>query len=87
VLERLMAAVHRYEVAVNQVTGDGIMVLFGAPIAHEDHAVRVCYAVLAMQDTICRCTEDLCRTHGIEVRIRLGLNSGEVPAHFRFGKL
>ena len=49
VLERLMAAVHRYEGTVNQVMGDGIMALFGAPIAHEDHAVRACYAALAMQ--------------------------------------
>ena len=50
VLERMMAAVHRYEGTVNQVMGDGIMALFGAPIAHEDHAVRACYAALAMQD-------------------------------------
>ena len=50
VLERMMAAVHRYEGIVNQVMGDGIMALFGAPIAHEDHAVRACYAALAMQE-------------------------------------
>ena len=49
VLERMMAAVHRYEGTVNQVMGDGIMALFGAPLAHEDHAVRACYAALAMQ--------------------------------------
>ena len=49
VLERMMEAVHRYEGTVNQVMGDGIMALFGAPIAHEDHAVRACYAALAMQ--------------------------------------
>src|SRR5262249_23742114 len=52
VLERMMAAVHRYEGTVNQVMGDGIMALFGAPIAHEDHAVRACYAALAMQDSV-----------------------------------
>src|SRR5262245_11513910 len=52
VLERLMAAVHRYEGTVNQIMGDGIMALFGAPIAHEDHAVRACYAALAMQEAI-----------------------------------
>jgi adenylate/guanylate cyclase family protein len=52
VLERMMAAVHRYEGTVNQVMGDGIMALFGAPIAHEDHAVRACYAALAMQAAI-----------------------------------
>jgi predicted ATPase len=52
VLERMMAAVHRYEGAVNQVMGDGVMALFGAPIAHEDHAVRACYAALAMQAAV-----------------------------------
>ncbi len=50
VLERLMAAVHRFEGTVNQVMGDGIMALFGAPLAHEDHAVRACYAALHMQE-------------------------------------
>jgi class 3 adenylate cyclase/tetratricopeptide (TPR) repeat protein len=78
VLERMMEAVHRYEGTVNQVMGDGIMALFGAPIAHEDHAVRACYAALAMQESIRRYTEDLRRTHGVEVQIRVGLNSGEV---------
>jgi class 3 adenylate cyclase len=48
VLERMMAAVYRYEGTVNQIMGDGIMALFGAPLAHEDHAVRACYAALAM---------------------------------------
>src|SRR5262245_46487692 len=52
VLERLMGAVHRYEGTVNQVLGDGIMALFGAPLAHEDHAARACYAALAMQSAI-----------------------------------
>jgi class 3 adenylate cyclase/tetratricopeptide (TPR) repeat protein len=78
VLERMMAAVHRYEGTVNQVLGDGIMALFGAPVAHEDHAVRACYAALAMQEAIRRYTEELRRAHGIEVQIRVGLNSGEV---------
>jgi class 3 adenylate cyclase len=49
VLERMMDAVHRYEGTVNQVMGDGIMALFGAPLAHEDHAVRACYAALSVQ--------------------------------------
>src|SRR5262249_2201174 len=49
VLERMMDAVHRYEGTVNQVMGDGIMALFGAPLAHEDHAVRTCYAALWMR--------------------------------------
>ena len=47
-----MEAVHRYEGTVNQVMGDGIMALFGAPLAHEDHAVRACYAALRMQETV-----------------------------------
>jgi predicted ATPase/class 3 adenylate cyclase len=78
VLERLMAAVHRYEGTVNQVMGDGIMALFGAPIAHEDHAMRACYAALAMQETMRRYSEEMRRAHGIEVQIRVGLNSGEM---------
>jgi class 3 adenylate cyclase len=78
VLERLMEAVHRYEGTVNQVMGDGIMALFGAPLAHEDHAVRACYAALAMQQAIHSYTAEVRRDHGIEVQIRVGLNSGEV---------
>ena len=78
VLERLMAAVHRYEGTVNQVMGDGIMALFGAPLAHEDHAVRACYAALAMQEAMRRYSAEVRRTHGVEVQIRVGLNSGEV---------
>src|SRR5882672_20463 len=78
VLERMMEAVHRYEGTVNQVMGDGIMALFGAPLAHEDHAVRACYAALAMQEAIRRYTAEVRREHGIEIQIRVGLNSGEV---------
>jgi class 3 adenylate cyclase len=78
VLDRMMAAVHRYERTVNQVMGDGIMALFGAPIAHEDHAVRACYAALAMQDAIRHYSDEVRRVHGIEVHIRVGLNSGAV---------
>jgi len=78
VLEHMMDAVHRYEGTVNQVMGDGIMALFGAPIAHEDHAVRACYAALGMQTAIRRYSEDLRRTQGLEVQIRIGLNSGVV---------
>ena len=78
VLERMMDAVHRYEGTVNQVMGDGIMALFGAPIAHEDHAVRACYAALRMQDSIRRYAEEVRHAHGINVQIRVGLNSGEV---------
>ena len=78
VLEHLMAAVHRYEGTVNQVMGDGIMALFGAPLAHEDHAVRACYAALHMQEAIGRYAEALRRQQGLDVQIRVGLNSGEV---------
>jgi class 3 adenylate cyclase/tetratricopeptide (TPR) repeat protein len=78
VLGRMMEAVHRYEGTVNQVMGDGIMALFGAPVAHEDHAVRACYAALDMQASMRRYTEEVRRAHGIELQIRVGLNSGEV---------
>ena len=78
VLEHMMAAVHRYEGTVNQVMGDGIMALFGAPIAHEDHAVRACYAALAMQEALQRYAEEVRRTQGLLVQMRVGLNSGEV---------
>jgi class 3 adenylate cyclase/tetratricopeptide (TPR) repeat protein len=78
VLERMMEAVHRYEGTVNQVMGDGIMALFGAPIAHEDHAVRACYAALRMQESVKRYAEDVRKVDGVPIRIRVGLNSGEV---------
>jgi class 3 adenylate cyclase/tetratricopeptide (TPR) repeat protein len=78
VLERMMEAVHRYEGTVNQVMGDGIMALFGAPVAHEDHAVRACYAALRMQETVKRYAEEVHRAQGIPLQIRVGLNSGEV---------
>ena len=78
VLEHMMEAVHRYEGTVNQVMGDGIMALFGAPLAHEDHAVRACYAALRMQESVKRYEEEARRTHGVNVQIRVGLNSGEV---------
>jgi class 3 adenylate cyclase len=78
VLERMMAAVHRYESTVNQVMGDGIMALFGAPIAHEDHAVRACYAALAMQAAVGRYAEEVRRAQGLAVQMRVGLNAGEV---------
>ena len=78
VLEHMMEAVHRYEGTVNQVMGDGIMALFGAPLAHEDHAVRACYAALRMQESVKRYAEGVRRTEGIPIQIRVGLNSGEV---------
>ncbi len=78
VLERMMEAVHRYEGTVNQVMGDGIMALFGAPLAHEDHAVRACYAALRLQDVVKRYSDTLRRAQGVEVQVRIGLNSGDV---------
>src|SRR5262245_31549804 len=77
-LQRMMDAVHRFEGTVNQVLGDGIMALFGAPVAHEDHAVRACYAALAMQAALRRYAEEVRRSHGLEMQMRVGLNSGEV---------
>ncbi len=78
VLTLMMDAVHHYEGTVNQVMGDGIMALFGAPLAHEDHAVRACYAALRMQDAVRHYSEELRRAQGVEVQIRVGVNSGEV---------
>jgi class 3 adenylate cyclase/tetratricopeptide (TPR) repeat protein len=78
VLERMMAAVHRYEGTVNQVMGDGIMALFGAPLAHEDHAVRACYAALRIQEAVKQYATEVQRTHGVPLHIRVGLNAGEV---------
>ena len=78
VLVRMIDAVHAYEGTVNQVMGDGIMALFGAPVAHEDHGVRACYAALRMQATIRTYAEEMQRVAGIPIQIRIGLNSGEV---------
>jgi hypothetical protein len=78
VMDRMMEAVHRYEGTVNQVMGDGIMALFGAPLAHEDHAIRACYAALVMQEALRHHSAEVRRRHGVEGQIRVGLNSGEV---------
>jgi class 3 adenylate cyclase len=78
VLEHMIEAVHRYEGTVNQVMGDGIMALFGAPIAHEDHGVRACYAALHMQESVQKYAESVWRSEGVRLQIRVGLNSGEV---------
>ncbi|MDH3603946.1 MAG: winged helix-turn-helix domain-containing protein, partial [Candidatus Tectomicrobia bacterium] len=78
VLNLMMEAVHRYEGTVNQVMGDGIMALFGAPVAHEDHVLRACYAALSMQKSLHRYGAEVHRTQGLTVQIRIGLNSGEV---------
>ena len=74
-LQCMMDAVHRFEGTVNDVAGDGLMAMFGAPIAHEDHALRACYAALAMQAALRRYAEDVRRTQGLEVLLRVGLNS------------
>src|SRR5262245_47794234 len=77
-LRHMMDAVHRFEGTVNDVAGDGLLAMFGAPIAHEDHALRACYAALAMQAALRRYAEDVRRTQGLEVLLRVGLNSGGV---------
>jgi class 3 adenylate cyclase/tetratricopeptide (TPR) repeat protein len=82
ILERffqiLTDGVHRFEGTVNQYTGDGIMALFGAPIAHEDHAQRACYAALHLRDVLRRYAHELKRERGLSLSVRMGLNSGEV---------
>jgi class 3 adenylate cyclase/tetratricopeptide (TPR) repeat protein len=78
VIDHMMEAVHRFEGTVNHVLGDGIVALFGAPVAHEDHAVRACYAALRMQENVKRYAEGVRRSEGVPIQIRVGLNSGEV---------
>ena len=73
----MMDAVHRYEGTVNQVMGDGIMALFGAPLAHEDHAMRACYAALRILESLRALREELGRTRGVPLQVRVGINSGE----------
>jgi len=74
----LSAGIHRYEGTINQYTGDGIMALFGAPIAHEDHAQRACAAALDLARDLGVLAEDVRRESGLEMAVRMGLNSGEV---------
>jgi class 3 adenylate cyclase/tetratricopeptide (TPR) repeat protein len=82
ILDRFFAiladGVHRYEGTINQYTGDGVMALFGAPIAHEDHAQRACRASLFLLDELRRYGQELRRNHGLDFNVRLGMNSGEV---------
>ncbi len=77
-IESMMAAVHRYEGIVNKVQGDGIMALFGAPLAHEDHAVRACYAALAMQQARPDFAREVGQMNALQGQLRVGLNSGDV---------
>jgi class 3 adenylate cyclase/tetratricopeptide (TPR) repeat protein len=76
--EILADGVHRFEGTVNQYTGDGIMALFGAPIAHEDHAQRACYAALQLLERLREYGRTVRREHGLDFATRIGLNSGEV---------
>src|SRR5262249_32647029 len=78
ILERMMEAVHRYEGTVNQVMGDGIMALFGAPLALEDHAVRACFAALRIQAEITHHGTEMLHALSVPIQFRVGLNSGEV---------
>ena len=78
VLDCRIEAVHRYEGTVNRREGDGILALFGAPIAHEDHAVRACYAGLRMQKTVARYSDQIQRSHGSAIEIRVGIDSAQV---------
>jgi class 3 adenylate cyclase/tetratricopeptide (TPR) repeat protein len=78
ILRIMMEAVHRYEGTVNHVLGDGIMALFGAPLAHEDHALRACYAALAMQQRIDQVVQKAVATGDPVLQLGIGLNSGEV---------
>ena len=74
----LMDEIHRFEGTINQFTGDGVMALFGAPLAHEDHAQRACYAALAVQNSLSRYSQKLREETSIDFRMRIGLNSGPV---------
>ncbi len=78
VLDLMLDAVHHYEGTVNQIMGDGIMALFGAPIAHEDHALRACYAAMRMQASVKKHSERMRQSEGVLLQVRIGLNSGEV---------
>jgi class 3 adenylate cyclase len=74
----LMDEIHRYEGTVNQFRGDGVMALFGAPIAHEDHSQRACHSALAIQKALIRYSEGLKDRYGIDFKMRIALNSGHV---------
>jgi class 3 adenylate cyclase len=76
--EVMLTEIHAYEGTVNQFLGDGLMALFGAPVAHEDHALRAAHAALGLQRGLARYRDELSRTRGIDFRVRLGLNTGLV---------
>jgi class 3 adenylate cyclase/tetratricopeptide (TPR) repeat protein len=77
-LKILMDEIHKYEGTINQFTGDGVMALFGAPLAHEDHAQRACYAALAIQKDLAEYSEKVRKDYDREFQMRIGLNSGPV---------
>ena len=74
----LADGIHRFEGTINQFTGDGVMALFGAPIAHEDHAQRACHAAVYVREQVRLYAQELKRAHGLTFAVRMGLNSGEV---------
>src|SRR5919107_3537199 len=76
----LAETVDRFEGTVDKFTGDGIMAVFGAPVAHEDHAQRACYAALRMLDDVSGYAAELLREEGLNFSVRIGINSGEVVA-------
>jgi class 3 adenylate cyclase/tetratricopeptide (TPR) repeat protein len=84
VLDRMTEAVHRYEGTITQSAGDGVMGIFGAPIAHEDHAVRACYAALDMQEAMRGFAAEVRRKYGTLLQVRIGINSGLVVVKVRY---
>jgi class 3 adenylate cyclase/tetratricopeptide (TPR) repeat protein len=74
----IIEAVHRYEGTINQFLGDGVMALFGAPIAHEDHPHRAIRAALAIQDGLSPLKKEVRQAHGVKFRVRMGINTGLV---------
>jgi class 3 adenylate cyclase len=79
-IDRASAVVQRYGGTLDKFTGDGIMAVFGAPMALEDHAVRACLAALSVQDEAKRLAVDVRERDGVDLRLRVGLNSGQVIA-------
>ena len=77
-LKLMMEAIHYYEGTVSLVLGDGLMAIFGAPVAHEDHGVRACYAALRIQENAAKLAEEIRASHKVELNVRVGLNSGDV---------
>jgi len=74
----LIEEIHKYEGTINQFTGDGVMAVFGAPVAHEDHPQRACYSALSIQDAISAYGAKINKDCGIEFEMRIGINSGPV---------